>query len=141
MFYDTITHEVYIMSETRRNLRIELMQQLYHYDLYQSDKLPFIPTFEHEGVFESYEKVIGLLPKIDHIIEDNLYEYKLYRLAFVDRAIIRLAVFEMLQKDTPVQIIINEAVELTKIYSNLDDQKQHKFTNKVLDNIAKSLKE
>jgi transcription termination factor NusB len=36
---------------------------------------------------------------IDDIIEKHLFEYSLYRLAFLDRAIIRLAVYEMLKTD------------------------------------------
>lgn len=40
-----------------------------------------------------------------------------------------------------MQVIINEAIELTKIYTNLDDEKQHKFNNKVIDQIAKAIKE
>jgi transcription antitermination protein NusB len=128
------------MKVTRRDLRIELMNQLYQYDLYQSDKLPFIPYFEIEEASAFYHQIIEQLKIIDQVIESNLYEYSLYRLSFLDRAIIRMATYELKFTDTEKQIVINEAVELTKVYSNLDDEKQHKFTNKVLDNIAKSLK-
>ena len=129
------------MKHENRNLRIELMNVLYQYDLYQSSKLPFIPHFELEEASSLYSNILEHMNEIDGIIEANLFEYSLSRLAFVDRAIIRLAVFELKFTDLAKQIIINEAVEITKIYSNLDDQKQHKFTNRVLDNIAKSIKE
>jgi transcription antitermination protein NusB len=138
--YDTIHDEVSNMNVYKRELRIELMNTLYQYDLYQSDKLPFIPSFELEEANQMYHEVIENVKSIDDIIEKHLFEYSLYRLAFLDRAIIRLAVYEMLKTDLPKEIIINEAVELTKIYSNLDDEKQHKFTNRVLDNIAKTIK-
>jgi N utilization substance protein B len=127
-------------NQDKHQQRIELMNQLYQYDLYQSDKLPFIPYFEIEGTEHIYHEITEMIKEIDKIIEDHLFEYSLYRLAFLDRAIIRLAVYELLKTDLAKQIVIDEAVELTKIYSNLDDEKQHKFTNKVLDNIAKTIK-
>jgi transcription antitermination protein NusB len=127
-------------NQNKHEQRIELMNQLYQYDLYQSDGLPFIPYFEIEGTDSIYHEITEMIKEIDSIIESHLYEYSLYRLAFLDRAIIRLAVYELLKTDLAKQIVIDEAVELTKIYSNLDDEKQHKFTNKVLDNIAKTIK-
>ena len=36
-------------------------------------------------------------------------------------------------------VVINEAIEITKIYTDLDDENQHKFTNRLLDNISKNL--
>jgi transcription antitermination protein NusB len=128
------------MNVSRRELRIELMNVLYQYDLYKSDKLPFIPSFEIEEAQSIYQQIIEKLTEIDQIIEKHLFEYSLYRLSFLDRAIIRLAVYELKFTDLAKEIVIDEAVELTKIYCNLDDEKQHKFTNRVLDNIAKTLK-
>ncbi|MBU1141841.1 MAG: transcription antitermination protein NusB [Firmicutes bacterium] len=128
------------MRVTRRDIRIEVMNALYQYDLYLSERLRFTPFFEIKEAEELYEEIIERLDFLDEIIEEHLYDYSLYRLAFLDRAIIRLAVYEMAASDLAKQIIIDEAVELTKIYSNLDDEKQHRFTNKVLDNIAKTLK-
>lgn len=128
------------MKQTRHELRIELMNQLYQYDLYQSEKLPFIPSFEDENVQTIYQEMMSVIKDIDEIIEKHLFDYSLHRLNFVDRAIIRLATFELKYTDIEKQIIINEAVELTKTYSNLDDEKQHKFTNRLLDNIAKTIK-
>lgn len=128
------------MSQSRREMRIELMNQLYQYDLYQSQNLPFIPSFEDEKIKEIYDDLIIHIKDIDQLIEDHLFEYSLYRLNFVDRAIVRLATYELKYDKTEKQIVINEAVELTKIYSNLDDEKQHKFTNRLLDNLAKTIK-
>lgn len=125
--------------KTREN-RIELMQVLYQYDLYQSDNIAFIPSFDLEETPAIFHDLLGVLTEIDQTIETNLYNYSLYRLSYLDRAIIRLATYELLKSDTPAQIIINEAVELTKMYTNLDDQKQHKFNNKVIDQIAKAVK-
>ncbi len=128
------------MKQDKRLIRIELMHTLYQYDLLSGSEHGFIPAFEVEEASVIYHEIISHLKEIDETIEKNLYEYSLYRLAYVDRAIIRLAVYELLFTDLAKQVVINEAVEITKIYSNLDDEKQHKFTNKVLDNIAKSIK-
>ncbi|RJX25411.1 MAG: transcription antitermination protein NusB [Acholeplasma sp.] len=128
------------MKPTRRELRIELMNQLYQYDLYQSGEYPFIPSFEIEDAKVIYDDLMAHIKDVDQKIEDHLFDYRLIRLNYVDRAIIRLAAYEMMYTDTEKQIVINEAVELTKIYSNLDDEKQHKFTNRLLDNINKSIK-
>lgn len=128
------------MNVTRRELRIEVMNAIYQYDLYLSDKLPFIPYFEIEEAQQIYDQIINKLEFLDQTIEKHLYEYSLYRLAFLDRAIIRLAVFELAETDLAKEIIIDEAVEITKEFCDLDDAKQHRFTNKVLDNIAKTLR-
>lgn len=125
--------------KTREN-RIELMQVMYQYDLYQSEKIAFIPSFELEETEEIYHDLLDMLTKIDQTIESNLFNYSLYRLSYLDRAIIRLATYELIASETPTQVIINEAIELTKIYTNLDDEKQHKFNNKVIDQIAKAIK-
>lgn len=128
------------MNEDKRNIRIDLMTNLYQYDLYRSEQLAFMPRFESETAEEIYEEMLEKLPEIDGIITKNLYNYRLNRLAYLDRAIIRLAVFEIMFQGTAKEIAINEAIELTKIYSDLDDMKQHKFTNRLLDNISKNMK-
>ena len=78
------------------------------------------------------------LENIDRIIEENLVDYSIKRLNAVDRAIIRLAVYELLN-NTPKQIVINEALELTKDFTDIGDNKAVKFNNRLLDNISKSL--
>ena len=81
--------------------------------------------------------ILSKLKEIDKRIEENLFNYSLYRLAYLDKAIIRLATYEMAYTVEPKEVIINEAIEITKEYSDIDD-KQKAFTNKLLDNIKKS---
>ena len=60
------------------------------------------------------ELVLGVkhnLVKIDEVIAENLKNWTIGRLSYVDRAIIRLAVYELLETKTPVSIIIDEAIE------------------------------
>jgi N utilization substance protein B len=77
---------------------------------------------------------------IDATIEDALVGYTLKRLSTVDRAIIRLAVFELRHTQTPSEIVLDEALHLTHIYTDMGDKKAVAFNNKLLDSILKGLK-
>lgn len=109
---------------------VELPLNLDNYELTKNN-LSFIK--------ESIKNIILNIEEIDTIIEKNLQKYTISRFNYVDRAIIRLATYELKNKLAPSQVVINEAIELTKEYSNLDDDLQVKFNNKVLDNISKGL--
>lgn len=109
---------------------VELPLNLDNYELTKNN-LSFIK--------ESIKNIILNIEEIDTIIEKNLQKYTISRFNYVDRAIIRLAAYELKNKLAPSQVVINEAIELTKEYSNLDDDLQVKFNNKVLDNISKGL--
>lgn len=115
---------------TRREQREAIIFKLYRYDLVQ--------TKEEDDEFPLFNEIVTHIESIDAIIEDALERYKLSRLSYLDRAIIRLATYEMVYTDTPKAIIIDEAIELTKAYSDIDD-KQRKFNNRLLQNIKESL--
>ncbi|AUJ51260.1 N utilization substance protein B [Staphylococcus hominis subsp. hominis] len=69
---------------------------------------------------------------LDQSIEPKLKDWSIQRLLKTDRIILRMATFELLHSDTPPKVIINEAVELTKQFS---DDGHYKFINGVLSNI------
>lgn len=69
---------------------------------------------------------------LDDKIQPHLKEWTLDRLLKTDRIILRMATFELLQIDTPKKVVINEAVELAKQFS---DDDHYKFINGVLSNI------
>lgn len=72
---------------------------------------------------------------IDKKIEDNLINWKVTRLSKIDLAILRLCTYEILfEGDIPERVSINEAIELSKKYS---DQKSSNFINGVLDKMIK----
>ncbi|WP_316607457.1 transcription antitermination factor NusB [uncultured Ruminococcus sp.] len=75
---------------------------------------------------------------IDERISANLKEgWKITRISKVSLALLRLAIYEMLyEKDIPVSVSINEAVELSKKYTTEDDAA---FVNGVLGAVAKTL--
>ena len=75
--------------------------------------------------------------EIDSIIEANLQNWKIDRIAKINLTILRLAVLEMKYiDDVPGRVALNEAIELTKVYSV---EKCVSFVNAVLDKALKSL--
>jgi len=75
------------------------------------------------------------LETIDTVIRGVAEHWTLERMATVDRNILRLAVFELQSGDTPVGVVINEAVELAKRYST---EESGRFVNGMLGKIARS---
>lgn len=90
-------------------------------------------------ILERYEGILSNLKAIDDIITNNLVRYTIDRLNLVDLAIIRNATYEMAYTKLPKNISINEAINLTKKLSNLEDDQAKRFNNKLLDNIRKFL--
>lgn len=93
--------------------------------------------------FSEYAETLVLgvqehLEDIDAHLAATSENWSLERMPVVDRAILRLAVFEMLYvPDVPISVAINEAVELAKAYGGEDDSSR--FVNGVLGRIARSL--
>ncbi|MBD1823648.1 transcription antitermination protein NusB [Cyanobacteria bacterium FACHB-DQ100] len=73
---------------------------------------------------------------IDQLLNDILVDWKVERLATIDRDILRIATVEMMFLGIPDRVAINEAVELAKRYSNEDG---HKFINGILRRVTDSL--
>jgi len=73
---------------------------------------------------------------LDEIIQKHSENWRFERLAAIDRAILRLAIHEMSAAETPVKVVLNEAVELAKKFSSEDSSA---FVNGVLDSVHKSL--
>ena len=127
---------------TRRDARVLCMKVLYNADLNEisiEESKNNIVEEEDEVAFSFLELVENNLEKIDEIIEKSLVNYSLSRLNKVDKAIIRLATAEMLDGKTPKKVIINEALEITKEYSDQGDHKATSFNNRLLENISKNL--
>lgn len=127
------------MKEQRKQQRQDLMEALYQYDFYGANKNQLESMLAFADYKDRFLKMIDVYQDIDEIIENSLENYTLSRLSMVDRAILRLATFEMKYEKLPKEIAINEALELTKTFTNLDDNKQVKFNNKVLDKVSKTL--
>jgi N utilization substance protein B len=122
---------------SRKEQREDIIKILYQIDM---NKEPLALDDYPEYVKESVEGIITHFHKVDELIIDNLENWKINRLSYVDRAIIRFAVYEMYYTETPMEIIINEALNATRKYTDEGDDKMVGFTNKLLDNIYKSIK-
>ena len=76
--------------------------------------------------------------ELDSIIKSNLQNWKIERVAKINLTILRLAVLEMKYiEDVPAKVALNEALELTKKYS---DDKSVSFVNGALDKAFKNIK-
>ena len=122
---------------SRKEQREEVIKKLFEFDINNDTE-----DFVHANIYinNSVNGVLEHIMKIDQIIVNNLVNWKINRLSYVDRAIIRFAVYELYYTQTPYEIVINEALNLTRKYSDEGDSKMVGFTNKVLDNIQLFLK-
>lgn len=128
----------------RREARVACMQILYNADFTNSSIKESAKAVADDGVIAPEVEVFlqlveDNLEKIDAIIEKSLTNYSINRLNMVDKAIIRLATAELLDGKTPKNIVINEALEITKEYSDQGDHKATSFNNRLLDQISKNL--
>ena len=128
------------MKLTRTQAREKIMIILYQIDFYMKDNISFDLEevikenleMDNKYVRDIVNGVIEHLDDLDKVISKYLENWDLDRLGKTDKAILRLAAFEMMYYDTPKVVVINEAVELAKKYS---DDKVVKIINAVLDKI------
>jgi N utilization substance protein B len=123
-----------------REIREKAIQVLYVVDLLNED---LEDIYRKQDIFspEIRQLVNGVISRqeeIDIIIENNLEKYTLKRLGYIDRAILRVATYEMLNNLHP-RIAINEALEISKKYTQTDDYNSAAFNNKILDKISKDI--
>jgi transcription antitermination protein NusB len=119
----------------RREQRMRIIEILYQYDMGMT------PETEGETyVDEMVQYVLKDQESIDAVIESVLENYTLKRISTVDRAILRLATYELTDTQVPAEIVIDEALRLTHIYTDLGDHKAVSFNNKVLDKLYKKIR-
>jgi len=79
---------------------------------------------------------VEYLEELDRLISRHAEHWRLERMPTVDRNILRLAVYEMMHSDTPAAVVIDEALELARRYSN---EESVQFVNGVLDAVHRDL--
>lgn len=79
---------------------------------------------------------VGVAAEIDERISGKSANWRLERMAVVDRNLLRLAVYEMTHVGTPAAVVIDEALELARQFSGEDSVS---FVNGVLDAIRRDL--
>ena len=126
--------------KNRSELRDIIMKVLYQVNLLKEANLDYDinslikEQLEVENEFVN-DSVNGVLENEDKIIEyanKYLNDWTMDRLNKVDQAILSLGIYELLYTDTPSVVSINEAIELSKQYS---DEAVTKMINGVLDKI------
>ncbi|MCX5782027.1 MAG: transcription antitermination factor NusB [Elusimicrobia bacterium] len=126
---------------TRRQGREATLQMLYLCDtcgFSRDEVIPFSQTLEIQSVSRDFalELFTGAWDKkelLDSLITKCAENWDLARMAVVDRNILRMAAFEIIgMPETPINVVIDEAVEIAKKYSTSDSSK---FVNGILDKL------
>ena len=121
-------------------LRKIIMTILYQKSIYEKNKINFTIDnlissaleIDNEFVKDTVYGVITYQNEIDKLINKYLNNWTIDRLGYTDQAILRLATYELMYTDTPSVVAINEAILLSKQYS---DDDVRKMINATLDKI------
>ena len=116
--------------------RVEIMTMLYQVLLYKKNKMEYNIDILLDDKDDFIKNIVnGVLEKeteLEELANKYLNNWKLDRLGFTDQAIIKMGIYEILYTDTPNKVCINEAVELSKKYS---DDSVVGIVNGVLDKV------
>jgi N utilization substance protein B len=131
----------------RRQSREAAMKYLYQVDCHveslTENTAKFIQHFRVEDSAQDFflqlaEGVLSNQEEIDPLLEEAAEHWKLYRMGKVDRALLRMACYELLKcPETDYQVVIDEAVELAKMYGSTDSAS---FVNGILDRLSKKIR-
>lgn len=136
-------------KDVRRRAREAAVQMLYQWEIGRTPINEVLESFwryrdaaeetlpeAQQALAESLAAgVTGQLGNIDPVIGEAAEHWRLERMNVLDRLILRIAVYELLyHPDTPARVIINEALELARTFSNDDAVR---FVNGVLDAIRR----
>jgi N utilization substance protein B len=137
---------------SRRRSRERALQVLYNWDLRGGDQWraveDFYETLHSEeddparldrDVFmeELVRGTVSRLPEIDALIGSHAAHWRMDRMPAVDRNVLRVATFEMLEAKLPPAVVIDEALELARRFSG---DESVSFINGVLDAIQRDLR-
>ncbi|MDI7258949.1 MAG: transcription antitermination factor NusB [Thermodesulfobacteriota bacterium] len=126
----------------RRRSREFALQVLYQLEISRRDAFQTLaqsrenfPSEEGDDEFSEFV-VLGVtkhLEEIDQLIKKYSEHWRLDRIAFIDRNILRMAIFELLYcEEIPPKVTINEAIDLAKRYGS---EESGSFINGILDRI------
>ncbi len=130
----------------RKLAREETMKLLYQMDMNNDYSESSVKDFIENGELNKEEKeyisssavtILKNLDAIDKNISQNIRGWKISRLAKVDLSILRIAIYELLyREDIPIEVCINEAIEIAKKYST---EESSKFINGMLGNFVRTM--
>lgn len=129
----------------RKHARESAMKLLYQMEINKDFSKDAIDIFFENNSFNLGEKlyidnavetIITNLDEIDSCIKKYIDGWQLSRLARVDLSILRIALYEITyREDIPIQVSINEAIEIAKKYST---DESSRFINGVLGSFVRS---
>jgi transcription antitermination protein NusB len=137
--------------ESRHQAREASVQMLYQWEVGKQSMLEVMQTYWTPGLTADAplsdelrqfaatltNGVAATVEQLDPIIAEAAQNWRLERMAVMDRIILRLAVYEFLhQPETPARVIINEALELARTFST---DEAVRFINGMLDGIRRTL--
>jgi N utilization substance protein B len=79
--------------------------------------------------------VAAELKQLDQTLAEHTTHWRVERMGAVDRNVLRLAVYELQHSDTPIEVVIDEAVELARCFGT---ERSPAFVNGVLDGILRA---
>ena len=130
------------MAYKRSELREKCMVILYQYDLMKKNKVEVNLDdlikdnidIENEFAKDIVYGVVTHQTELDELANKYMKDWTIDRLDKTGASILRIAIFELKYTDTPEVVVINEAIELSKKYS---DDAVRKMINAVLDKIIR----
>ena len=130
------------MGKTRSELREKIMVILYQIDIYNERNIPYEVDevikdnidIDNEFVKNIVYGVVTYKDELDMQANSLMKDWTIDRIDKSGSAILRMALYELKYTDTPDIVVINEAIELSKKYS---DEAVRKIINAVLDKYIK----
>ena len=128
------------MEETRSGAREMAMRILYQVSVFEKAKASYdldemfmdIAGRNKEFIENIVNEVILKKEELDKKANKYLINWEINRLNMVDQAIFEIAIYELIYTDTPKKVVIDEAINLSKKYS---EESVVKMLNGVLDKI------
>jgi len=125
----------------RREAREEALALLYEIDATGASVADALDERAAEPEDYAVEMARGVEaegPALDRVVSGNLKGWRLQRLAVVDRILVRMATWELMERpDVPTGVILSEAVELATQYSGEDSPR---FVNGLLAAVAREVR-
>ena len=129
--------------KNRSELREIIMKVIYQINILKSTNLDYDINFlikeqievENDFVNDTVNGIVKNQENINKLANKYLENWTIDRLNKVDQAILSIGIYELMYTKTPSIVSINEAIELSKKYSDLDVTK---MINGVLDSIYHS---
>lgn len=138
-------------AAARRHAREAALQMLYQWEVGRLSPgdaiLSYWPAREDDPPLDEAHRefanqlvrgTVERLPAIDAVLAERAQNWRVERMAVLDRLVLRLATYEMLaEPGTPAKVVINEALELARQYSG---EEAVSFVNGVLDGVRKQIR-